>query len=189
MTRSDILTLCTGFLLAGATAACGERSTTPAEPATTLPTSAGEHAEAPLPAPAPEPVVAQVEPETAEALDAPTPELFEVDGVSLRRLVVARGIEDREPVEHGVGFAAQERPMYAFLDVQNRTDEDRLLQVTFEDEAGTAVGHVELDIPAEAPRWRTWMRSRMVTTPGRWNAIVRDGSGELLGRVAFDLEG
>jgi len=176
---------------------CADRnaSTAPSEQPAALPSSSGEQgtvAEVSTEAPEPAPRVAEArvpDAESAEGLSAPAPELHSVDGLTLRRLVVARDVSGREPVEAGTSFPAEERPMVAFVDLANASDEDRSVHVTFEREDGEGVGHVSLDVPADVPRWRTWMRSRMVTSEGRWVAVVRTEDGALLGRARFMVGG
>jgi hypothetical protein len=185
MKRHTLIVTCIGLLSA---AGCGDGSSAATSPAAALPTSTGEQqAEAREPTLVIEAPGGEVAVEDADALAAPAPTLREVEGLELRRLVVARDVEAREPVEAGMSFRAEERPMYAFLELRNRTEIDRRVSVTFEDERGRAVGHVELDVPATAPRWRTWMRSRMVTDPGRWTARVHDEEGRELGELTFEL--
>jgi len=47
---------------------------------------------------------------------------------------------------------------------------------------------VTLDIPARSERWRTWARTRNLTAPGTWQAVVKGGDGVELGRVPFEVE-
>jgi hypothetical protein len=193
MTRFPVL-VSIALALAGLTAS-GERSaSTPREHVPSLPSSSGEPSVEPeraaLPAPAPVEIAA-AEPEVVESADqltAPTPELYEASGLRLRRLVLGRGVEAREPVETGVLFPAEERPLYAFVDVANETDEDRQLRVIFERPDGQSVGLVELTVPPNVPRWRTWALSRMVTQPGDWIAHVETEEGDVLGRLEFTVE-
>jgi hypothetical protein len=131
----------------------------------------------------PEPTVEEV----GAGLSAPSPELYAVDGVRLRRLVLGRGISNREPVETGARFPNEERPLYAFVDLENTTEVDREVVVVFEKPDGTTVGHVSLTVPAGTPRWRTWAFSRMITQPGSWTANVLTEDGELLGRHDFEV--
>ncbi len=175
--------------------ACAERAATaPPEPVPSLASTAGEPSidlNLSSPSPAPERVEhTEAAPEVVESADrlgAPSPELYEASGLRLRRLVLARDIQSREPVETGVLFPAEERPIYAFVDVANDTTEDRHVRVVFERPDGQNVGLVELTVPASAPRWRTWALSRMVTEPGEWIANVETEDGELLGRQPFTM--
>ncbi len=176
---------------------CGERSSTPApEPTAALPASSGEQTdEAKTEA---EPAPTEIEPAPAVAEPAPEPEpegpalgeaeVGESGGLGVRRLVVAAGVEGREPIGAATAFEGGQR-LYAFVEAANETEEDRQLFVTFEGPEGRSVGHVALDIPADSPRWRTWAYSRMVDQPGLWEAVVQTDEGEVVGRIAFQIDG
>ena len=182
------------LVMFGVAVGCGERSSTPSpEPTTGLPASSGEGDEAKpgddleLVLDVPDTVWSEPIAETPEP-EVPSTELFEVDGVALRRLVIARGVEGREPVGASSSFPAGER-LYAFLDAQNDTDEDVELYVTFEGPEGRSVGHVILDVPAHSPRWRTWAYSRVIDREGEWEAVVTTMDGQEVGRARFQVDG
>lgn len=126
-----------------------------------------------------EPSPAPKEPESAEQAD---------HGLSIRRLVVAGQIEEREPVTTDA-LRANGDPIYAFLELRNDSDEPKQVVVTFEHPAGPRVGHVKLDVPANQHRWRTWAQTGLVKKPGKWTAVVRSPEGAELGRSAFVAEG
>jgi len=175
-------------------AGCGERGSAPSpEPSASLPASSEPSpASAIIEVPpanvvaevvAPEPVV-----EDAESLAAPMPELYSEGGLTLRRFALSRDVSNREPIDPAFAFANQEAPLFAFVDVANATDEERSVRVIFESPSGEQMGMVDLDIPNEVPRWRTWAYSRMITEPGTWEAVVETDEGELLGRISFEIE-
>lgn len=129
------------------------------------------------------------EPEPSVEVDPHTPELAE-GPLRVRRLIVATGVRDREPTGAADVFAlGAQRRLYAFVDAANATADDARLRVTFEPPgAGESTGHVALDVPAGAPRWRTWAYTRHVYEPGRWHVVVRGPDGRELARRAFDVE-
>jgi hypothetical protein len=106
----------------------------------------------------------------------------------LKRLVAAADIDAREPVGASDAFevGAQER-LYAFIEAVNEGDEPAELHVTFEPERGESTGHVTLEVPARAGRYRTWAFTRNAQHAGRWTLIVRDASGQRLGERTIDL--
>jgi hypothetical protein len=108
------------------------------------------------------------------------------DGLVVKRFVVASGIENREPLAvESVSLGAL--PVFAFAELQNAGDEDKVT-ITFEREGSSdSVGHVELDVPGATKRWRTWGRTNLIDKAGRWNAVLRDQSGKELSRTAFDV--
>ena len=106
----------------------------------------------------------------------------------IRRLVVSRGVEAREPVGAAESFALTEvERLYAFVEVHNADAAESEIFVTFEPERGPARGHVRLRVGA-TPRWRTWAYTRGVRSAGTWTAVVRNGEGELLAKTDFLVE-
>ena len=113
--------------------------------------------------------------------------LGESDGLSVRELLVAESIEDRQPVGAGQRFNSNLPQIIAFLNVANDTPEPRVLMVAFERPDGRTTGQISLNIPPQAGRWRTWARSRNVRSEGRWSAVVTTPTGEEVGRIPFDV--
>lgn len=151
----------------------------------------------PVPAPSMEAELATVTPPspavvepTIEEPPAPPEPSYEPelsDGpIRLRRLIVATGVRGHEPTgaTNEIEVGAQRR-VYAFVDAVNETDEEIPLSVTFEPAVGESTGHVSLDIPAQAPRWRTWAWTRHIYEPGGWEVVVRAPDGRVIGRRPF----
>lgn len=113
----------------------------------------------------------------------------DAEGLAMRRLIVARGVDDREPVGADSRFRTDEERIYAFMEMVNNSDEDRQVVVTFERDDGAEVGHITVNVPANAPRWRTWAWSRHINTPGTWTAVITTPDGTELGRERFQVEG
>ena len=83
-----------------------------------------------------------------------------MDGITIRRLVTAPEVEHREPVAPSSVFGVDEERVYAFIEVSNESEDDKTLLVHFIGPDGQVSGGIELDIPASAPRWRTWAHTR-----------------------------
>jgi hypothetical protein len=113
------------------------------------------------------------------------------EGLRVRRLVVATGIEDREPTGVSETFDGEDARLYAFVDLANRGDETEV-EVSFEPEVVSRDAHVSglvtLEVPGEVGRHRTWAWSRGVHAPGRWSVVVRDLEGHELARTPFTIE-
>jgi len=105
----------------------------------------------------------------------------------VERLIVTNAVENREPVESDT-ITAGEEPVIAFIELKNPSDADGQITVTFEQEGGPKVGHVELAVPANSSRWRTWGQTRMIKSDGDWTAVVRDQDGQELGRTPFTVQ-
>jgi len=131
--------------------------------------------------------------EPSSILDAPVsvdePREPAVDGLDVRRVAVARGVEDREPVEAATSFASEEAKLYAHFELTNREGTvDRHPMVVFVGPDGEDRGLIELEVPAGAPRWRTWAYSRNVRAPGEWRVELRDEEGRVLTDHEFTIE-
>ena len=170
-----------------ATNARAEADTAPAE--TVIPTvaRAEEAAEAAAPANPREAASTAAGARTARAVARATSVASE--GLSVRRLVVATDIENREPVGASSRFDTDTDRLFAFVEAVNESDEDGELRVTFEAEDGAEVGFITLNIPANSPRWRTWAWSRNVHEVGSWTAVIRTADGAELAREHFEIEG
>lgn len=107
----------------------------------------------------------------------------------VKRLVVTERIEGREPVI-SERLSAGSGPIYAFAELENTSAEARKIRITFEHEDGqTVVGHAELEIPGNRPRFRTWGNTRNIQKAGNWRAVVRGEDGQELARTEFTVEG
>jgi hypothetical protein len=122
---------------------------------------------------------------TAEA--APPASPIEA-GLKVRRLVVARHIEGREPAESGTRFTPDGAPLFAFVELENASPDTQQIVVTFERAGGPSLGNVKLDVPAKNARYRTWGQTRRIRNTGTWQAVVRTPSGQELARQAFEVQ-
>lgn len=131
----------------------------------------------------PAPRVVQAAPQTVVAPASP------VEGLRVRRFVVARSIEDREPQEVSTRFnVAPGDRLYAFVELENRSTPTSV-RVRFEPRTGArrSVGLATLNVGA-GPRYRTWAYSDFVRTPGEWSAVVESADGRELARTPFIVE-
>jgi hypothetical protein len=125
---------------------------------------------------------------TAAATSTIVAAASDVEGLRISRLVLARDIEDREPVDADSRFSPDEERIYAFMEMVNASDEDKQVVVTFERDDGTSVGHIRVNVPAHSPRWRTWAWTRHANTPGTWTAVISTPEGTEIGRERFEIE-
>jgi hypothetical protein len=113
------------------------------------------------------------------------------EGLRVRRLLVATGIDDREPTGVSETFDGEDARLYAFVDLANHGDETGV-EVSFEPEVVSRDAHVSglvtLEVPGEVGRHRTWAWSRGVHAPGRWSVVVRELEGHELARTPFTIE-
>ena len=108
--------------------------------------------------------------------------------LKVRRLVVASGVENREPIGASETFEAGDDRVYAFVELANRSSHDGGIVLVFE-KGSTRAGMVELDVPGDVGRWRTWGYTRGLRQPGTWNVVVREqSSGKELARTTIEVE-
>lgn len=109
-------------------------------------------------------------------------------GLKVRRLVVAKGVEKREPEGVASSFWKDDFDrLYAFVEVDNAEKTKEKLTVSFIPPGGGAPrGNVSLDVGA-SPRWRTWAYSRAVDRRGTWEAVVTSEDGTELAREKFEI--
>lgn len=139
-----------------------------------------------------EPADEVVEPTMEEPAQDPAPvaEAASAD-IEVRRIIATTGIENREPVEarerFDVGELENNGRVYAFFDVRNESDADAHLNVVFVSPSGRAHGQVELTVPANARRWRTWAYTRALAT-GTWDIELRAADGTVLSETRFEVQ-
>lgn len=199
MTKTPALALIATLSL-GALGLCGceEPSDCPAptaEPAKTAaaavsPAPAGSDAAA-KPAPTPARTVAKA-PTAAKPAPIVAPEEREYDvdldaDLYVKRLVIAQGVKDREPVDAASTFAqGRVKRIYAFVEVGNRDLSASEVYVSFRPKGGKERGRVRLRVGA-SPRWRTWAYTTQATEVGEWEAVVRNGRDEIIGTTSFEI--
>jgi hypothetical protein len=126
----------------------------------------------------------------------PEPELNEVvyepilqsdDSIVIHRLITATEVDGREPLAASAVFGSHEEKIYAFLDIGNESSKAKIVTVFFVGPSGKVSGGVELDVPANVSRWRTWAFTRFAHEVGLWRVEVRNPAGVLLGALPFEV--
>lgn len=131
---------------------------------------------------------AEVDEEAGEDEAVGDPELAETDGIMLESLILAKGVEKRQPVDEGTEFSLGDlERLYAIMTVANPEQTESQVSVAWAPVGGGKErGKVSVSVGAQK-RWRTWAFTRTLNRPGRWEAIVRDVDGEVIGRAPFTL--
>jgi hypothetical protein len=118
---------------------------------------------------------------------APALEPLDPSDLKVKRLIAATGVKNREPVGAADTFAAGDHPVYAFVELANRSARDADIVIVFERGSNRA-GMVELAVPAQSGRWRTWGYSRALRESGTWDIVVREAlSGKELARTPIEV--
>jgi hypothetical protein len=116
----------------------------------------------------------------------PTPSPRHTPALRVDRLILARGVEAREPQGMDTIFAADEKRVFAFVEVDNPERAPGEVTVEFVGPDGRAQPPIALSV-GESSRWRTWAFTRRAHAPGTWQALVRDGDGRVLASAQFDV--
>ena len=177
-------------LLAFLASGCGRPSIV-ADPQADARAAAPATAAAPTPQPAaaaqaPAPVAASTTGPASPPSSTATPAAARATALRVDRMVVARGIVDREPQGTDTLFAANEKRVYAFVEIANPERAEGNVQVEFVGPDGKAQPTIDVSVGA-SPRWRTWAFTRRAQAPGMWKAIVRDTRGRVLASTAFEV--
>ncbi|WP_437738561.1 DUF2914 domain-containing protein [Sorangium sp. So ce1335] len=103
------------------------------------------------------------------------------------RLVVSRGIADREPLEPATSFASADVDrIYAFVELANKDRAASEISVTFTPPDGGAPLRIPLAVGAQR-RFRTWAATRKARAAGLWAVTVSDAAGKELARASFTI--
>lgn len=145
----------------------------PAPPAVTLSPDPVDYAlrPAPLPTAEPRPHTAKIPP-----------------SLTVKRLILATRIENREPADASKGFIASKTDkLYAFVEVENHSRTEGEIFVSFvPPDGGKPVGNIKLDI-GSSKRFRTWAYTKGARKSGEWMAVIRNSEGLVLARAPFEI--
>jgi hypothetical protein len=107
--------------------------------------------------------------------------------VSVTRMLVAKDVSDREPVDTASEFSiAATTHLFAFFELSN-LGEEQTVTVSFIDVAtDRTVQSYDLKVGA-SKRWRTWARTTAPRQPGAWTVVLTDRDGNELRRADFKM--
>ena len=109
--------------------------------------------------------------------------------LKVKRLVVATGVKDREPLISDDALPSDGSAIYAFAELANPAAGSENVRITFERKGGAErVGDVTLPVPGNVLRHRTWAFTRFIRAPGVWEAVLWSESGAELGRTSFEVK-
>jgi hypothetical protein len=131
---------------------------------------------------------ASARPSTADS-GLTRPQVLGGGAVAVKRFVLCKSVAEREPVLATQRFRrARTESIWAFIEAENTTGEDKKLSVTFEslDRPGTRTPAVELTV-GQGRRFRTWAHVTAWRPVGRYEAVVRDVAGTVVARGGFEV--
>lgn len=105
--------------------------------------------------------------------------------MTIARMVVGTGVDNREPQGVAEKFPTQTERIYCFLEV---TDIPKDLELTLKWYAGDkATGEIALSVK-QGPKWRTWAYKNLQGIKGDWKVEVKTPEGKILKEVRFKVE-
>jgi hypothetical protein len=104
----------------------------------------------------------------------------------VKRITIARGVENHEPKDASESIDAKAEKVYAFVEVDNPQKLPGEITVEFQPPSKKYEGRITLGV-GESSRWRTWAFTRQAHEAGEWTAIVRDDRGHELAREKFTV--
>jgi len=106
--------------------------------------------------------------------------------LGVKRLVLAHGIDGREPQDATGTFKSSDDRVYAFVELENPGKVGSAISVVFEPPSGPPVAEIPLTV-GETARFRTWAFTRKARTAGEWTVVVRDDQHRVLARQTFTV--
>jgi len=106
--------------------------------------------------------------------------------LNVKRLVLAHGVEGREPQSPTTSFDSKDDRVYAFVEIENATKTEKTISVVFEPPTGPALAAIPLKV-GDGPRFRTWAFTRRAHDKGEWAVVIRSGDA-VIGRQTFTVK-
>lgn len=116
---------------------------------------------------------------------APAPAAPAAPALTIARMEIAAGVENREPVGIAAAFPSTTEKVYCFLEFRDVAQETRVTVVWT---LGlNEMGNVSLTIKPYA-KFRTWANKTLAGMKGDWKVEVKDEAGNVLRTATFKVE-
>ena len=106
-------------------------------------------------------------------------------GLTVARLVIGTGVENREPIGVAETFPATTEKVYCFLEATNIPEDMEITFVWFHGEKEMLKTGLSLKM---GPKWRTYADKNLRGLKGGWKVEVKDAKGNLIKDVKFKVE-
>lgn len=100
----------------------------------------------------------------------------------IEKLVMARAVEDREPIDEGIEFDAELGKVYCWVKVKCPAPPTKIKHVWYCDDEKV----FQLALEIKYTTMRTW--SVKGIAPGNWRVDVVDKSDQVIGSVSFHVK-
>ena len=105
--------------------------------------------------------------------------------LKIEKAVVAKGVENREPVEPGDSFPANVGRLFCFVKITGATSPTEIKFIWMKGDS--SMGEIAQTVSASP--WRTWSsKSIDKSWTGDWKVEVRDADNNLLTTVNFKIQ-
>jgi hypothetical protein len=109
----------------------------------------------------------------------------EKTGLTVARLVIGTGVENKEPEGVAETFPATTEKVYCFLEATDIPEDVEITFIWFHGEKEMLKSALPLKM---GPRWRTYADKNLYGLTGDWKVEVRDANGNLIKDVKFKVE-
>lgn len=109
----------------------------------------------------------------------------EADAMSVARLELCSGVENREPVGAADTFMADIAVVYAFLEMRDIPEETTVSFVWFHGDDEAARVPVRI---GQSGRWRTYSSKKLGGRIGGWRVEIQDEKNTVLGTADFTVK-
>jgi len=104
--------------------------------------------------------------------------------LTIEQAVMARQIEEREPVGEATVFPTDVGQVSCYTKVLGATGETYIEHVWFRDDVESA----RVRLPVRSPAWRTWSSKRIRPDwTGKWTVRIEDAEGRVLDTLNFTI--
>ena len=107
------------------------------------------------------------------------------DGFLIKRLTVATGIENREPVGAGDSFPTDTPKAYCFLEAIDIEQDTNVIFVWIRE--GKEISQASLALKSGS-RWRTRAEKTLHGMSGAWKVEIRNEAGRVLKDISFAVK-
>lgn len=112
-----------------------------------------------------------------------TPSFKNTDTLYVSRMVLAKKIEDRNPLDVTQSFSVRDSLAWCFAEIYNSTDTTSVHFVWYHDSEKHAEVTTNIGV---SPSWRTY--SSVKLKPGNWRVELVDKQGNKLNEQSFSVE-
>ncbi len=106
-------------------------------------------------------------------------------GLRIERMVIATGVENREPQGVAETFPATTEKVYCFIEARNISQDSQVVLVWYH--GNNEMLRTTLNLK-QGFRWRTYAYKNLYGMRGEWRVDLLDSDGKLLKSVGFKVE-